>query len=231
MNKPIYEYSRNYYSEKGEDGIVAEIIAHLGITSGLLLECGAWDGYHCSNTAHIWSNNRNFNAILVEAERIRLNAQPLEDRNPNVEAVCQYVGREWPLHDVVERSRFSKDEFVLASIDIDGDDMGAWKSLNGYEPIILIVEWNGCVYSSRNPHGVTASKWHEELEELGNYCFIGTSGFLGEEPGNMFFIRKDYKDKFPITQEDWRDRGIITVKGALYDRHKLHWDHESCPDD
>ena len=51
------------------------------------------------------------------------------------------------MEDVISKCKFdvNEDNFVLASIDVDGDDLNVARSLGKYKPIILIVEPNGDV--------------------------------------------------------------------------------------
>ena len=65
MEKRLYEYSSNVFSQFGEDGITKNILEFLNIDSGIVLEIGAWNGFYLSNTANLWSKNENFKAILL----------------------------------------------------------------------------------------------------------------------------------------------------------------------
>ena len=78
----LYNHSKDVYSENGEDGINQAIFDHLGITSGTVLEIGAWDGFFASNCANLWSKNKNYNAVLVESTS-RLNLS-LQDEHDNI---------------------------------------------------------------------------------------------------------------------------------------------------
>jgi len=88
--KKLYEYSRNVYSQNGEDGIIEEIFKFLKIKNGILLEIGAWDGFYLSNTANIWSNNKNFKAILIESTN-NLKTDKLESEFENVNCFIEMV--------------------------------------------------------------------------------------------------------------------------------------------
>jgi len=117
---------------------------------------------------------------------------------------------------MLDKSKFeiNNTNFVLASIDIDGDDLNITKSLGKYKPIILIVEPNGDVIEKRNPEGSSI----EELVKMGldlGYEFIGMSGYPGKQSGNVYLIREDFKDLFPITKLPWIKRGIITTGGVI----------------
>ena len=83
MNDFLYTYARNVYSANGEDGINKQLLNHLQIDGGVVLEIGAWDGFFDSNCADLWCNNKNFGAILVESTD-RLQKEVLEQDYDNV---------------------------------------------------------------------------------------------------------------------------------------------------
>jgi hypothetical protein len=219
MEKKLYEYSSNVFSQFGEDGINKNILEFLNIDSGIILEIGAWDGFHLSNTANLWSNNENFKAILLEADN-RMNPDELNNKYHNVDSFRVFASSENTLEKLIDNSKFdvTNENFVLASIDIDGDDFNVTKSLGKYKPIILIVEPNGNVIERENwvnPLGATV----KELVDLGlemGYEFIGMSGTPDIISGNVYLIRKDYADLFPITKFPWDERGILRYGGPIY---------------
>src|SRR5438046_5120548 len=49
----IKQYSKNIYSQNGENGILNEFIKRLKILNGISVEFGAADGYYCSNTREL----------------------------------------------------------------------------------------------------------------------------------------------------------------------------------
>jgi len=219
MEKRLYEYSSNVFSQFGEDGITKKILEFLDINSGIVLEIGAWDGFFLSNTANLWSKNENFKAILLEAD-IKMNADELNKKYPNVDSFRVFASSENTLEKLIDNSKFdvTNENFVLASIDIDGDDFNVTKSLGKYKPIILIVEPNGNVVERENwvnPKGATV----KELVDLGlemGYEFIGMSGTPDVISGNVYLIRRDFANLFPITKLPWDERGILRYGGPIY---------------
>jgi hypothetical protein len=219
MEKRLYEYSSNVFSQFGEDGITKNILEFLKIDSGIVLEIGAWDGFYLSNTANLWSKNENFKAILLEAEDT-MNPEELNNKYPNVDSFKVFASSENGLEKLIDNCKFevTNENFVLASIDIDGDDFNVTKSLGKYRPIILIVEPNGNVVERENwvnPTGATV----KELVDLGlemGYDFIGMSGTPDVLSGNVYLIRKDFSDLFPITKLPWDERGILRYGGPIY---------------
>lgn len=216
--KKLYEYSKNEFSQNGEDGIIEHIFNVLNIKNGVLLEIGAWDGFYLSNTANIWSNNPEFKVVLIESTD-RLKSNELEKKFENVNCFVEMVTVDNGLEKLLDNSKFdiTNNNFVLASIDIDGDDLNVTKSLGKYKPMVLIVESNGDLVDKINPIGSTV----KELIDFGTnfgYEFIGMSGFINESIGNTFFVRNDLKDKFEITKLDWIERGILTENGKPYEK-------------
>ena len=221
----LYNYSKNVYSQNGEDGINKFLFEYLDITEGYMLEIGAWDGFYLSNTANLWSKNKNFKSILIEPHinqrtqppKPRLNKQKLEIEHENVHCFVEAASPNNTLESIINRSKFkiTDDNFILASIDIDGDDLNVTRSLGKYKPIILIVEPNGGIYDRKyhNQPGSTVSELVEFGKEIG-YELIGMSGFKDLHPGNLYFIRNDFKSKFDICDKDWTERGLLLENGV-----------------
>jgi len=225
----LYNNSENEYSQHGEDGINKFLFEYLNITEGCMLEIGAWDGFYLSNTANLWSNSKNYKSILIEPffshktspPKARLNKEKLESQYNNVDCFIEAASLENTLESIINRSKFkvTNDNFVLASIDIDGDDLVVTRSLGKYKPIILIIEPNGGIWDRKyhNQPGSTVSELVEFGEEIG-YELIGQSGELNLAQGNCYFIRNDFKSKFDICKNHWTERGLLLEGGVPIER-------------
>jgi len=226
----LYNHSKNIeYSQHGEDGINKFLFEYLNITEGFMLEIGAWDGFYLSNTAYLWSNSKNYKSILIEPflnqkvapPKPRLDKEKLESQYDNVDCFIEAASLENTLESIINRSKFkvTNDNFVLASIDIDGDDLVVTRSLGKYKPIILIIEPNGGIWDRKyhNQPGSTVSELVEFGEEIG-YELIGQSGELYRDQGNCYFIRNDFKSKFDICKNHWAERGLLLEDGVPIER-------------
>ena len=224
----LYNHSENEYSQHGEDGINKFLFEYLNITEGCMLEIGAWDGFYLSNTANLWSNSKHYKSILIEPfinhkgpPKPRLNKEKLETEYDNVDCFVEAASPNNTLESIINRSKFevTNDNFVLASIDIDGDDLVVARSLGRYKPIILIIEPNGGIYDRKyhNQPGSTVSELVEFGEEIG-YELIGQSGELHRAQGNCYFIRNDFKSKFDICKNHWTERGLLLEDGVPIER-------------
>jgi len=214
--KYLYEYGFDVNSQNGEDGINLFLLNSLNITGGLVLEIGAWDGFYLSNTANIWSKDSNYNAILIEALD-RLDKIKLESSYANVDCYNIAVDNNITLEKIISNSKFcpTHDSFVLASIDVDGDDLNVTKGLGRFKPIILIVEPNGDIIERKNPGGHTVSDLINLGKSMG-YTFLGMSGYPDKHSGNVYLIRNDYASSFKITKKLWNERGILCPGGKLF---------------
>jgi len=62
-NLPLNKFCKNIHSQNGEDGIIAEILNNLKLSTKKNLWCvefGAWDGIYLSNTFALVENGWNF---------------------------------------------------------------------------------------------------------------------------------------------------------------------------
>lgn len=217
MNKKyLYEYGFDINSQNGEDGINLFLLESLGITGGLCLEIGAWDGFYLSNTANIWSQNLNYNVILIEALD-RLDKNKLESVYTNVDCYVTTVNDTNTLEDIILKSKFCPrdNNFILASIDVDENDLNVTKGLGKFKPIILIVEPNGNIIERTNPEGHTVLDIVNLAESMG-YTLLGMSGYPEKHSGNVYLIRNDYASLFEITNNPWEMRGILCPGGKPF---------------
>ena len=63
------KYRKNYFSQNGEDGILAKLLKDLKIKNNITAcEFGAWDGKHYSNTynLNVAMKNKKLNIILFQ---------------------------------------------------------------------------------------------------------------------------------------------------------------------
>lgn len=184
----LYKYRKNYYSQNGEDGVIEEILRRLDITCGFCVEFGAWDGKYLSNTYHLVRDG-GWRALHIEADPEKFaelleNDMVLAGRITPVNAFVTATG-DGILDNILAKHQVPRD-FELLSIDIDGDDLDVWESVNAYRPKIVIVEIDSDIaptVSRRLPNGRPERSFANMLK-------------LGQEKGyslvchtaNMFFV-------------------------------------------
>jgi hypothetical protein len=202
MNTFYNKYSRNIFSQNGEDGIIEELFTRLNITSGWVCEFGAWDGIHLSNTFNL-IKNKNFSGVFIEGDEARfkdlLNTQK---EHPQIVAINKYVSHvendDNTLDNILKETGIPID-FELLSIDIDSFDYQVWNTLEKYKPKIVIIEIN----SGINPHienhihtpGLYEGTSFMPMYKLGikkGYKFV-------LHTGNMIFIKNELYEKLNMS--------------------------------
>lgn len=133
--RDLTRFERRIYSQNGEDGILQAIFARVGTTNRYFVEFGARDGSQC-NTRYL-------------AERHGWRGLLLDDHYENP---ARSLYREFVTAENIN-SLFTKydvpAEFDLLSIDIDGNDLWVWNSIDTrWQPRVLVIEYNSSLGSS-----------------------------------------------------------------------------------
>jgi hypothetical protein len=212
--KPIFEYGKDTYSQNGEDGIVEFLFENLGIKNGLVLEVGAHNGVWCSNTRKLYEKNEAFKALLIEGDSgVYLQLVDNTKNMNNVDTVNTFISSDSSLNnsidEIIKNSRFRNEDFVLASIDIDGEDYNVWKQMI-IQPKLIIIEVP--IFLESHPEKKNILEYIELGNEKG-YVFLGMSGILNIQAGNMIFLRNDLADIFNLPKQNER---ILLHNGKRY---------------
>jgi hypothetical protein len=137
------EFESNITSQNGEDGVLAELFQRIGTTNRQCIEFGAWDGKHLSNTWPLWAE-QDWHALLIEGDAVKCaDLKRSIIHLPNVKAVCRFVASSGPNSlDVIASENRLPVRPDLLSIDIDGDDLAVFASLNILKPRVVVIEYN-----------------------------------------------------------------------------------------
>ncbi len=139
----LLEFSKNIYSQTGEDGVLLKALETLTARDKWCVEFGAWDGQHLSNTFNLIKHH-GYSGVLIEGDAQRFNN--LRTRfadEPRVMPVNCFVGfsAEDGLDKILANTPIPRD-FDLLSIDIDGNDYHVWEAIRVYRPKIVCIEYN-----------------------------------------------------------------------------------------
>lgn len=204
-NEFYEKYQSDQYSQNGEDGVIAEILRRLNITSGYVCEFGAWDGIHLSNTFQLIKEG--FNAVLIEGVTERYwDLLATQKKYPTIKhAINAFVDHDPHSENSLDNLLKTTDiplDFDLLSIDIDSYDYQVWKSLETYRPKIVVIEIQSDCWCAQDVNHIytkgkcTGSSFAATLE-LGKqkgYTFA-------VHTGNMIFVRDDLFEQLGIHYE------------------------------
>jgi predicted carbohydrate-binding protein with CBM5 and CBM33 domain len=62
----LLKHRKRYYSQNGEDGLLAFVLSKLPNRTGWCVELGAWDGKESSNTYYLISQY-GYQGVMIEA--------------------------------------------------------------------------------------------------------------------------------------------------------------------
>ena len=184
---------RRWWSQHGEDQIVAQLFKRIRVTNRVAVEFGALDGWQGSNTAHF--RKRGWTVHLFDAGPLDPMVLPIRITAENVNAIFASVG-------VPPR-------FDLLSIDIDGNDLWVWKALR-FLPRVVIIEynqrwsvkksrtvpydpdrnWDGTIY-----YGASAKALNRLAREKGYTLYASTRT-------NLIFVQAGLAERMPLGRID-----------------------------
>jgi hypothetical protein len=208
MKKLLKEYSKNVYSQTGEDGIIQEILIRIESKFGLdkwCVEFGAWDGVHLSNTCRL-IREEDYRAVLIEANPRKIKDLCRNFPSNKVIKICSYVEFEGENSlDSILRKTDIPPNFDFLSIDIDGNDIHIFDSIQFYRPKIVSIEYNPTIpvevdffqkYDPRLSHGSSCLSI-VKLAEAKGYMVAAITDL------NVILVDQTYKDVVLLNSESF----------------------------
>jgi SAM-dependent methyltransferase len=194
----LTEFELRCFSQHGEDGVIAELLARIGVTTGFFVEFGIESGRegNCVFLADVldWSG------LFIEPDEQKF--AELGDKyaaNAAVQTIGATVTPE-NIEQLFARASVPSEPDIL-SIDVDGQDYWIWEALEAYRPKIVVIEYNAAL-----PPGRQLVQPKGYAEEWDGTDYFGASldalCALAERKGytlahtdlaaiNAFFVRSD----------------------------------------
>ncbi len=206
MNQPFYRYRRDVHSQNGEDGVISEILHRIGVTGGWVVESGAWDGVHLSNTfALVEDDALDFRALYIEGDASKYDdLVTTAQRFPpgKIVPVNSMLERDDDTLGKLMRQHDLPSDVAVLSIDIDSWDYDVWKNLDrSWRPMVVVIEIDSSVYPTDwrifGRNSVTGTSF------LPTLLLGAEKGYrLVAHTGNMIFVRSDLWDEMGIPDAD-----------------------------
>ena len=203
----LLSFAENVTSQNGEDGIIREIFNIIGTNNKWVVEIGAWDGKHLSNSWNL-INLKGWHGVLVEGDESRwLKLCKNYENSPKVILKHAFVSSdaESPNSiDCILAGSAIPEDFDLLSIDIDGNDYYIWQTMTRYRPRIVVIEYNPTVAND-------VEFVQDQDERLNHGCSLLALIGMGKEKGyelaavtvcNGIFVRADEFPKLGILDND-----------------------------
>lgn len=212
----LKEHGRNVKTTQGEDGIFLKIFEIIGINNKFLVEFGAADGSHLSNSYNLL-NNEGWKGLLLEPARQFPALSALYADRDDVVTIEDIVGFDDSNNLDAHLDRMPYDvpyDFDFLSIDIDGNDLHVWMDIKKYKPRVVCIEFN---------YSIPLDVYLLQPKDI-NLC-IGSSLLatveVGRELGyelvcvcgtNALFVLKEDFDKFGIADNSPEAMAFVGIK-------------------
>jgi hypothetical protein len=196
----LLDFSKNIYSQNGEDGVIKKLFSIIGTTNKFCCEFGAWDGRHFSNT-HLLINRQGWSGVQIEADTKKYKQlQKTYKNNSKVNCVNVLIDTDKNSLEAIFKHHVLPQEFDFLSVDIDGSDYYILKALK-LRPRVICIEVNAG-HSPSSTKIVPKNIASQNVgQSLANFCKAASRiGYrLICYNGNAFFLRHDvgFEDILP----------------------------------
>ena len=197
----LKRYAKDATSQGGEDGLVERLldVIDLPIEQRHVVEVGAWDGKHLSNTFQLLHSGSGWSGLLLEANAERCEAaEALYESNPRVTCLAEFV-KAGPAFPSLLEAHGVPFDFGFLVIDIDGNDYHLWQSLEAtaYRPALVVIEFNPSIpnivsFVQEDDAAVQKGSSLRAIRDLGKrmgYRLVVTTSF------NAFFVLDQHWSK------------------------------------
>jgi hypothetical protein len=191
------------FSQNGEDGVLAEIFARIGAESRFFVEFGVESGVEC-NTRFL-AEVMGWSGVYFECDAHSFDAlsKRLENR-PDITVAQRMLTPENVSAEFAAAGVPS--DFDLLSIDVDGQDYWIWEAVEGFNPRVVVIEYNSSLAAEQRLVEPKAASGPKEFDDSFG-ASLGAVRALGERKGyrlvhcelagvNAFFVRDDLAAPF-----------------------------------
>jgi hypothetical protein len=214
--QPLTPYLSDKYSQNGEDGTIDFLISQLlnPAIESFVVDIGAWDGEYLSNTKH--QIDQGSAALLIEADETRAKAaQAMYKDNNDVQTIVKHVDGNYPLSEVLASYKSQKN-FLLLSIDIDGDDLEVLKSMGSARPKIVVCEFSPVIPNHIEFQNPTGQRVGNSALPILNFANSLGYTLAHATSTNLILVHKDsFKSNFPNLELDMALDDTDTIKAIF----------------
>jgi len=205
---PAHELS--VFSQWGEDGIIAYLLARVPIDRPWFVEFGVED-YREANTRFLLMT-RNWRGLVIDGSEAHVRTIREDDVSwrHDLTARCAFVTRD-NINALISEAGFMGD-IGLLSIDIDGNDYWVWEAIDVVSPRIVVAEYNSLWGAQRAltvPYDAAFVRTQKHHSNLYYGASIAALARLGAAKGyslvggnsagnNAFFVRDDVRGDLAV---------------------------------
>ncbi len=205
-------FSKNHYSEVGQDGVIGEILRRLEIKVGKFVEFGAWDGINFSNCRSLYE--RGWLGVFIESDSKRYQQLVKNYPDDTIITVHSLVIPGGGKTSIATETADSLDNILelncdfnfvsnidLISVDIDGYDLEVVMQSEA-RPKVFVIEGGTLVRPDLSVNNPNAGR--NQQHSLSYICAaMKTKGYqIVAFNQDAFFVRCDLVSSiFPLNQD------------------------------
>ena len=193
--KKLNSFKKNVYSQLGEDGILEALFPFLNkkIQDLFVVEFGAWDGVHLSNTFNFIEKGSS--ALLIECDEERFKDLIVTAAKfPKIIPKKVFIESfgENTLDNIIDKLDSNNKNPDILSIDIDSvNNLAIWKSTK-LEPSILIIEFDTRFLSFETQESLKNNTMEKDNLFFDTYEYTVSRGYkLIYTSFNMIFVKEN----------------------------------------
>ena len=187
----------NKFKYNINDPITKYILEKLNIKNGFFIEFGAWNGKHNSNTKFLADDG--WNGLYIEADIEKFNKLKKNYRNTNI--ICENIfidTNKNKLDYLIKKYNIKKIDYL--SIDIDGNDIKVFDSINSVLPTLVSIEASQNLYPMHKNYvddNISLNNIHQSLH-IYNQVFEKKGYKILVMNQDAFFIKKEFYHLFDV---------------------------------
>jgi len=196
------------YSQSHEECYIDHILKNIPSINKHIVELGAWDGFHLSNTRY-FIEDLGYTALLIDG-----------DNKGNTE-VKQHFITAGNVVELLEKYETPK-EFDFFCIDLDGNDLYIMEEvLKNYQPSLIVAEFNP-IFSADQSYTIQYNPDHTWQED-NYYGFSFLAGKkVAEKYGYTCIFQNDNLNMYFVRNEFLQYVQVPNVTYAVTNYHPQH---------
>ena len=190
------------YSQFNEDLFLLDFFQKKNKKNNFFFEFGAWDGVYLSNCRLLSEND--WSGCFVELEEAKFNELKKNYAdNPKILLLNEKIDYKTKnINSIIKINKINKIDVL--SIDVDGNDLLIWKSLDILQSNVVIIEFNNTIPFDTSYEDETNRSIGNSYLAIDNYAKSKEYELIKVTACNLIYSKKDFNNNMikPITANE-----------------------------